>query len=379
LKNTLNVRSDSLRSFLEIHDISHAMEETSTTMSSKAMKKTEQNLGDVSTMLSGLLKEVDALASAMRSETSAEVKRRLFAAMGELLAVSELQEKFLNEVREKLPSKSSAAYQDSPITREVEVVDALEKTQDSLSSLSEIFINVSGMIDAMVSHTKLNMVNSVDAFSNGDDTLGEQKAYNALASLNNTIHILSKLFTKNSGDGSGMAGDILEQLEAIANGQLSLEMLMGNASSEELMMRLSAEQEKLARMLTELQKKITNDKRLNDMLDKLTGDMDDTAQMMKQNEKREYIERKQQDIYRRLLDARRSHREKEETTERKSWTAKENISKGAERLASDYGEKRRELQFRMNKALEGNFEPAYLHVIQQYFDSILRDVSNTTK
>ena len=76
---------------------------------------------------------------------------------------------------------------------------------------------------------------------------------------------------------------------------------------------------------------------------------------MRKNEKRELVERKQLDIYRRLLDARRSQREKdEETPERKSWTAKKNESLGADRLAGDLGEKQAEL----NARASDSFVPA---------------------
>ena len=101
-------------------------------------------------------------------------------------------------------------------------------------------------------------------------------------------------------------------------------------------------------------------------------EMDETARMMSRNEEREFIERKQLDIYRRLLDARRSRREKDETEERKSWTAKENISIGADQLASDLGEKEQDLNKRMKEAMNDDFDPEYIRLIRRYFESLLQ-------
>ena len=170
-----------------------------------------------------------------------------------------------------------------------------------------------------------------------------------------------------------MPGDLMEQLRNIASGELSLQMQMGQGMSEEMLARMAAEQEKLAQMLSDLGKKIAGDKRLQEVLEKLVEEMDDTAGMMHMNEDRELIERRQLDIYRRLLDARRSKRERDLDTKRKSWTAKRDISLGADELASDRGEKQLRLNERIKKAMNDDFNPEFLRLIRSYFESMLDD------
>jgi restriction endonuclease S subunit len=138
------------------------------------------------------------------------------------------------------------------------------------------------------------------------------------------------------------------------------------------MAQLAAEQQKLAEMLSNLGEKISEDNRLRQMLEKLAEEMDETANSMRMNEKRELVERKQLDIYRRLLDARRSRKEKDESEERKSWTAKKNISIGADKLADDLGEKERQLNERITKAMHDDFDPEYKKMIRRYFESLLQ-------
>ena len=170
-----------------------------------------------------------------------------------------------------------------------------------------------------------------------------------------------------------MPGDVMSMLQQIASGQLSLNMQMNPGTSGEMLSRLAAEQDKLAEMLADLNKKLANDKQLREMLDKIVEDMDDAANMMRMNKEREKVERKQLDIYRRLLDARRSRREKEDEKKRKSWTAKRDFSIGADELAADRGEKKRELNERIKRAGEDDFRPEYKRLILRYFESMLKD------
>jgi DNA primase len=214
---------------------------------------------------------------------------------------------------------------------------------------------------------------SLKSFAAGNPGSGETEARNTLSTLNKTAHFLSMLMKTASGDGTGMPGDLMNQLQQIASGELSLQMKMNPGVSEELLARLAAEQQKLAEKLSEIGRRIADDRRLQEILDKLVEDMDNTAGMMRMNEKRELIERKQLDIYRRLLDARRSRREKDEDNERKSFTAKRNYSIGADELASDRGEKQRELNERIKEAMKDDFNPEFMRLIRHYFESMLQD------
>ena len=56
------------------------------------------------------------------------------------------------------------------------------------------------------------------------------------------------------------------------------------------LMQLAAEQQKLAEILSELGRKMLEDERLLEMIEQLVKDMDDTAEMMRRNEKRGHHE-----------------------------------------------------------------------------------------
>ncbi len=362
LKDKFKLNTQKLEKSIESHNVAETKKQASQQMTDGLTERAERSLDESNTMISELLEQMDAIGAMMQAANSEEMKRRLFKSMNEMLVISNKQELLLGEI-EKSDNEGLARKQ-------LDIIDALSKAEKSLTSFGEIFIDLSGIIDQIIASTRMTMENTLDMFSGGQIQAGEKNAQESLKQLNNYIHFLTMLIQKsgsNYGSG-GMPGDLMQQLQSIANGQLSLQQQLNS----ELMEKLAAEQQKLAEMLSNLGEKILEDERLQQMLEKLAQEMDETARMMSRNEEREFIERKQLDIYRRLLDARRSRREKDETEERKSWTAKENISIGADQLASDLGEKEQDLNKRMKEAMNDDFDPEYIRLIRSYFESLLQ-------
>ena len=357
-----------LQDYLASENIAGVMHETSRSLEKGEREKSRKGMDAANTKLSEMLKKMDALDAAMRGTNTREVKNRILTAATELLAVSESQEKLLGE----FPGKTA----DALAKKQLEIMDGFGKAERSMSALGAVSFELSSVLDQVSTVISMTMKNAVDFLASGNAKGGEQTARSALGMLNKTVLFLAGLLKESNepGQGKGMAGDLMQQLQMIAGDQQSLQMRLGQSGSEEFMQRLAAEQQKLAEMLSELGRKASQDKRLREMLDKIAGDMDDTAAMMRRNEPRERVERKQLDIYRRLLDARRSKQERdEETPERRSLTAKRNESKGADRLDAALGERNPEVNDRLKRAMEDDFEPAFKNLIRRYFESMLGD------
>jgi len=370
LKEKFSLNTKSFEEYLKSADISKGMEETAGNIEEGMNEKARKGMDSSNAKLAEMLKNMDKLGDLMKGANTREMKNRLLTAMVELLAVSKSQEKLL---------KNDEGYTAEILAqKELEVMEGFGKAGNTLTALGSLSLELAGVAEHITTSVSIIMKNAVDSFTTGNVPIGEQNVRQSLSMVNNTVLFLSNLLKKSGNSQSkGMAGDLMQELEMIANGQMSLQMRMGDGSSE-LMGQLAAEQQKLAEMLSQLGKKMSDNKRLREMLDKLTGDMDDTARMMRKNEKRELVERKQLDIYRRLLDARRSKREKDEDTpERKSWTAGKNESIGADHLAGDLGEKQAELNERMKKALQDDIDPKFKKMIQLYFESMIKTSPGT--
>jgi len=358
IRERFKIGTEELEGALDTLDVAEMKRRAASDMEHDAPAEAEEKLDRSNTMISGLLEKMDTVGMRMNMANSEELKRRLYTALNELLVVSEGQESLATGLN-TLDGESGAR-------RQLDIIEALGKAERSLRRVGELTIDLAGPIDRLMSATRMLMEVSVDECSKGNMGAGGKNAREALAMVNNTIYFLTTILRK-SPDGMGLPGDMIQQLQDIANGQLSLQQMMSGENMEQL----AAEQEKLAQMLNSLTSKLLEDPRMKEMLEKLVEDMDDTARMMRRNEKREIVERNQFDIYRRLLDARRSKRKKDESTERKSWTAKRNISLGADELAPDLGEKQKELNERMKEALSDDFDPAYRELIRRYFESLM--------
>ncbi len=370
LAEKFDMKTDDLKNMLEAMKPSESMREASGNMQEGKRDSAQQNMDDTNAMLSEMLKQMDSMENSMKNTNTAEMRKRLMKSLVELLAVSEKQENLLVTMEE---GGIPGGDRDRQAQRQLEIIDAFSKARTSLESFAELMADIAGVTDQMMAVILTGMESAVDSYATGKSSVGVAMGRKSLGDLNRAILILSGFLSNDQGSGMGMPGDLMQQLQMIADGQLSLQMQLGDGMTQEMMQQLAAEQQKLAEMLSQLNDKMMGDQRLREMLEKAVGDMDDTAEMMRRNEPRERIERKQFDIYRRLLDARRSRREKDETEERKSFTAKKNESIGAERLSDDLGEKRRELNERMKQALSDDIDPEYLRLVRRYFESMLHD------
>ncbi|MBN1294088.1 MAG: hypothetical protein JXB48_19790 [Candidatus Latescibacteria bacterium] len=370
LNEKFSVNTTALDSLLDSTDVAQNMKETSDSMAQKNNAESDKRLDKSNCMLSEMLKTMQEMSDSMKNSNTAEIRKRLFKASSELLALSRRQEQLIGDV--------DTTGHEELAKQEIEIIDGLRKAKKSLAEFGSISVEISSALEQLMNAAEITSKTAMDSFASGSPKAGEEEAKRTLSTLNTTVLFLSALMSNASGEGQGMPGDLMEQLQKLASGELSLQMQMNSGMSQEMLAQLAAEQQKLAEMLSELGKKIAGDQRLQEMLNKLVEDMDDTANMMRMNKDRELVERKQLDIYRRLLDARRSRREKDENEDRKSWTAKQNVSRGADELAGDLGEKQRELNERIKKAMEDDFDPEFKRLIQSYFESMLKDRSGVS-
>ncbi|MFC1537846.1 hypothetical protein ACFL6H_00325 [Candidatus Latescibacterota bacterium] len=363
LKEIFKLNTMEFEESIAQNDVAEIKQKASQEMSDGLTENAEQSLNKSNSMISELLDKYDTLNASMQAANSEEMKKRLFKSLNEMLIVSQKQERFLNDAKSSENEKSAQI--------QLEIIDAVSKAEQSLMEFGQVFIEISGIIDQMMTSTNMTMRNAVDSYAAGNPADGEKNARDALKMVNSSIHFLTLLLQQEQSAEAGMSmpGDLMQKLQDIANGQLSL----NSQISSELMEKLAAEQYRLSEMLSELSEQIAGDRNLRELLQKLSEEMDETGDMMRKNEQRELIERKQLDIYRRILDARRSRREKDEADERKSMTAKTDVSIGADSLPLDLGERKLELNRRIKEALNDDFDPEYMRLIRNYFESLLGD------
>ena len=366
--------TSALTDHLDAEDIPSMMTSAARDMEAGHAAEASDGQAESVRSLTALMGLMDSLDAAMRATNAAEIARRAQAAITDLLAVSEKQEAIVTELQRRVLADENDPARERDTALQLEVLSAFDVAARTAARLNEVAPDLAGMLDQLAGMVRFTLKTAVDRFTAGNARQGSVSAESGLAGINRFSHLLMQMLEQGEqGGGGGMPGDLMQQLQQLAEGQLSLMQQMGAGMSMEQLAQLAAEQRKLADMLSGLAQEIGDDARLREMLDKLAEEMSDTSRMMRRNEDRELIERNQQDIVRRLLDARRSRREKDESEGRKSWTAREDAARGADRLADDLGERRLDLNERINRALEDDFTPAYRAMIRRYFESMLGD------
>ena len=340
-----------------MHQSAEKLSEGNRDEAAKSMQRSQQGL-------SQLMETMSEMSAMMKSMTTEEMKQRLFAAATQFLAVAGSQEETIAAARD--------ADTEDLARRQLEVIDGFDRARESLASVSDLFTQAAPMFDQLMNIAEQSSKSALDAFATGSAKGGAMHGNRTLSTINQTVMMLSAMMDSQQGQQGSMPGDLMQQLQQLADGQLSLQMRMNGGMTPDMLAQLAAEQMKLAEQLSQIAQLAAQDKRLREMLEKLTQDMDDTANMMSKNEERQLIERRQLDIYRRLLDARRSRREKdEESPDRKSFTAKRDISGGAESLADDLGERNSLINERIKQVMKDDFNQEYLKLIRRYFESLL--------
>ena len=364
LEEQFEMNTSELTERLSQENVAENMHESAEKMSDGDRDGVSQSIQQSQQGLSRLMETMSEMSAMMKSMTTEEMKQRLFTAASQLLAVARSQEETVAATRD--------TDTEDLARRQLEVIDGLDRARKSLAEVSDLFTQAAPMFDQLMNIADQSSKSALDAFATGSAKGGSTHGNRTLSTINQTVMMLSTMMDNQQGQQGSMPGDLMQQLQQLADGQLSLQGRMNSQMSQDMLAQLAAEQMKLAEQLSEIAQKASQDKRLREMLEKLTQDMDDTANMMSRNEERQLIERRQLDIYRRLLDARRSRREKdEESPERKSFTAKRDISGGAESLADDLGEGNSLINERINQVIKDDFNPEYLKLIRRYFESLL--------
>ncbi len=351
--------------------IEEAMQQASSAMS--ANRRTEADAGQdtANRGLSDLLGRMDRLSASMRQRNTAEIGERVYAAVNAILAVSAQQEDFLAYLDAQPLVEANDPNRGDLARRQFDIMGGLAAADRRVDRIGEVVPEIAGTLDQVAAAVNANLQAGLDLFAAGNSAQAAQYAESGLGNLNRFAAFVGALLEgdESGGGGKGSPGDLMQQLQQLADGQLSL-MQQGGGVAQDILARLAAEQRRFAEMLSQLAREVGNDPRLREMLDKLAEDMDETSRMMRRNEDRELVERRQMDIYRRLLDARRSRREKDEPEERKSWTAREDTARGGT-LDSGLGERRTDILDRIDRAMQDGFAPEYRDIIRRYFESLL--------
>ncbi len=218
LTEKFDMKTDELKEALEEFDAEKSMEMAAQNMSSGDRNAAKMNMNMSSKKLAGMMGEMSSFKSAMSQKNSEELKKRLFTALTDLIALSDKQEKFVYS----LPA-SDPRFEIESSRQALELMDVFATTKRSMESLGELAVELSSVCYGMTSLIETSMKNAVDDYATGRGAQGAKNADTALRDMNKTVFILTEMMSGGSGGSGGMPGDLMQMLGQMAGNQLSLQ------------------------------------------------------------------------------------------------------------------------------------------------------------
>jgi hypothetical protein len=318
-----------------------------------------------------------SLSEKLKSKRSGEAARRLAAVAGDVVALSQEQER-LEGVLAGRPDLAPLAG------RQMGLFAAAQVLAETLAGLASRSMAVMPQLVQELARAAAAMQSGAQAMADNNFGLARQQTEAARVSLNQTaLALLDALAQAQQGGGmSGAMESLMEQLSKMAQDQMGANSEMGGIPIPLPGGLSQAQLQALARVLS-LQRSVRE--QLRQMLENmggtrpgLTASLDQLLEEMKGVERdlaelnvtRELVKR-QESILSHLLDAQRSVRQQGFKEERESETGKAFEIRERPNLPANAGERNRLLREELMRALKAGYPDEYEEMIRRYFERLL--------
>lgn len=345
----------------------------------KKAGKSQKNAGE---KMQKMAQQMQEMQEGMEMEQMMENIDDLRAILENLVSLSFDQESLMKEFRNV--NLSDPRY--IPLAqKQLKLKDDAKIIEDSLQALAKRVFQLQSFVTRELNSMKGYMKESSELIKQRKLGNATGKQQLAMTAMNNLALMLSDalqqmqnsmqnaMSSSKKGKGKPQKSPSLGKLQQMLNqkiDELKKSGKSGRQLSEELA-KLAAEQEKIRRMLQELQKK-NGGKEAKDQLSK------ELAELMKEMEKTEEelvnkrldqeLIKRQKDIETRLLESEKSMRERGEEEERKAEQSK-TIKKSVPPNLNQYF-KNKEKQIELLKTIPPALTPYYKKEVDEYFEKI---------
>jgi len=354
-------------------EIRSEMDQSEEKLQNKDSKGSKQNQQKASDSLKKLAQSLAEMQESNQMEMEMENIASLRAILNNMIRLSFEQESLLKSFKE--------VQSNDPRYMELAAVQLELKTnskvlQDSLQALSSRVFQLSSFINRELTELNRHFDGSLDALKERrtNQSVGRQEF--AMTSINNLALMLDDLLKQlqnppQGGQGGKSKGnkmslsELQKQLSEQIN-EIKKSGMEGRQLSEELA-KMAAEQEKLRRMMQEMQGQ-TMDKGLAQEIQEIIEQMEQNeVDLVNKNIGEELIER-QNPLNTRLLDAENAMREDETDDERKGEEAG-NYEKPAPKLFEEYL-RAKEKEIELLRTIPPKLNPYYKNEVNEYFKRI---------
>ena len=357
--------------------IPEEMENMSDAMMSEEKESASQQGEGISRKLSQLSFQMSEIKSGMISRQKAELAGKMMEAVGDLIALSKLQEG-LKQESGQLPVRSARFREGASM--QSGLAEALEEVIDRLFELSQQTFFVTPEIGRSLGNAAGMMRNALDGYTARNPRNVAAQQNSAMGAMNKAAsRIMDAVSQMESSSSATGFNELMERLQQMAGQQAGLNeqtqsMMMpmpggGGLSMEQMaaMGRLAAEQRALQQAMDEAAQQAQQMGGVLGDLGEISQQMGQVADSLEDMNVGERTLKMQERILSRLLDAQRSVRTQRISKERKSKVGEDIVHHPPGAIPED------ELEEMMRqdilRAMKEGYAPEYQRLIKEYYRS----------
>lgn len=357
-------------------EIGSEMEQSEQKLQNKDKQGSQQNQQKASESLQKLAQSLTEMQESNQMEMQSENIASLRTILNNLIKLSFEQETLLKDFKEV--QSTDPRYMELAAVQ-LELKTNSKVLQDSLQALSSRVFQLSSFINRELTELNRHFDGSLEALKERrtNQSVGRQEF--AMTSMNNLALMLDDLLKQlqNPPTGGGQGGqsnskgnkmslsELQKQLSEQIN-EIKKSGMEGRQLSEELA-KMAAEQEKLRRMMQEMQGQTMDGELAQEIQDIIKEMEQNEVDLVNKNIGDELLER-QNPLNTRLLDAENAMREDQTDDERKGEEAGE-YEKPAPKLFEEYL-RAKEKEIELLRTIPPKLNPYYKNEVNEYFKRI---------
>ncbi len=321
--------------------------------------------------------QLQQMSNQLQSMQQEMLQQQMQYVMNEMRkAISNLLE--LSKRQETLKQGSQSAPPNSPQLRQnaqdqLRVMQDLGNVIQGLSELSKRSFAVTPEMGKAIGEAFQKMQGAMNSLDARNGFMASQEQGSAMGSLNKaTMEVQNSMQAMMQGGGGGMGG-LMQQLQAMAGQQQSINLQTQQMQAAAEAARLSAEQEAVRKSLEQLNKEAQasgEGKRILGDLDQIAREMQEVVRNLEQNNVNPETIQKQERILSRLLDASKSMRERDYEKRRRGETGTRVAGQRPGELDPSTLEGQSRIREDLLKAMEQGYSKDYQELIVRYFEEL---------
>lgn len=358
-------------------EMTDAMQQSADQLRSMQLENAMTAQQQASSKMKSLSQQISELQEQLLNNQMQQTMTALRKAMQDMLQLSQKQEQLKNSSRNLDPN--SQQFRDIG-QQQQSLQGDLGNITNGLAELSQKSFVVTPEMGKSIGQAMAYMQQAMNGIEqrNGSSASGSQGQ--AMAFLNKSATMIQSAMQSLQQSGGQGGGSLMQQLQNLSMQQQGINMATqqlgeqpGGLSQQQMqeMGRLARQQEEVRKSLEQLQKeaqaKPDKNRVLGD-LQKISDDMKEVVEQLKQNDANPNTIRQQERILSRLLQAQHSTRERDYEEKRQATSGKTIIRNSPAEITLQSKESR--IQRDLERAMEAGYSKDYMDLIRKYYDAL---------